>query len=486
MSAPRFLAKNIRSVGKGLLWMLRCGLNQWQQLIHGPYRRVCLGAVFSIFPISAGLAAYSLAPSEEEIYLREHQQNIRQELPLPGIGTQISAVTTHKMVKTFTTGLRKNDTLSSIFSRLSIRDEAAQRFVRRQPKARVLVTPIAGTYIQAKVSSEHDLQSMKIFMESQSPNKPDTVVIIERHGDVFTLKSEPFHYETQPSMAMGIVKTTLQEAALEQGLPEAVVEKIHLPFERFFAHGNQLKPGDSFRLIYERHYMGGDFVRPGRILAMAITHEGRTQESFWADDGTQSGGYYNLDGSTNQLAFIRVPVDNWRVTSPFMSLRRHPVTGVLRPHNGTDFGAPKGTNIYAAADGVITRRRYEERGFGNYLMIQHDEHRVTLYAHMSKIGEGMNVGKRVKKGDIIGYVGATGLATGPHLHYELRLNNRQINPMKVSFPDKDRLEQTQLSRLLARAQPLTSQLALLDQVHSTRPDQKPQQPPQSPKAEKAR
>lgn len=478
MSAPHFLAKNIRTVGQGVLWSMSALATQWQRLIHSPYRRLCFGAAFSFLPISVGLAAYSLAPSEEELLLREQQHSIRHELTLPSFKTQISAVTTHKMVKTYTTSVRKNDTLSSIFSRLSISDEQAQRFVRRQPKARILVTPIAGTYIQAKVTGNHQLQSLNIFLESQESNNPDTVVSIWRHSDGFSLKSEPFHYETQQSMAMGVIKTNLEDAAREQGIPEALIENLKTPFERFFCHGNQLKSGDSFRLVYERHYMGGDFIRPGKILAMAITHEGKTRESFWADDGSKNGGYYNLDGTINQLAFIRVPVDNWRVTSPFMSLRKHPVTGISRPHNGTDFGAPKGTNIYAAADGIITRRRFDEDGFGNYLMVQHDEQRVTLYAHMSKFADGMNVGSRVTKGQVIGYVGATGLATGPHLHYELRLNNRQVNPMKVTFPDKDRLEKTQLTQLLTRAHTLTAHLALLDQVRTAKPGEKKSERPQ--------
>ncbi|MBO7174070.1 MAG: M23 family metallopeptidase [Burkholderiaceae bacterium] len=469
MSAPSILAKNLRSVGKALLWLSRTALEQWKRLIHSPYRRICLGAAFSLLPISVSIAAFSLAPDDVEKNLRASQKLVETSVPMPAIAEQINVVTTHRLVATHTTYLRRSDTLSSIFARLDINDTPAQRFLRQQTLAQVLVAPRDGIYVQAKVSADNKMQSMRIFMESRSADREDTVVNIVKRGKGFTINSAPFRYETQQGMATGIIKTTLEDGAREHGVPEKVIEQFPMAFERFFSRGNKLQAGDSFRLIYERKLLDGEFVRTGKVLAMAITHNGQTHESFWAEDGTRDGGYYKLDGTTNQLAFIRVPVEGARVTSSFMPMRRHPVTGVLRPHQGTDFGAPKGNKIYAAADGVVTRRRFNEGGFGYYIMITHDDSRVSLYAHMSKIMPHIQVGTRVRRGEVVGLVGATGLATGPHLHYELRVNDRQVNPLKTPIPDKEELTTEELEDLLANARVLTARLALLNRLQTAQP-----------------
>lgn len=469
MSAPSILAKNLRSVGKALLWLSRTTLEQWEYLIRSPYRRVCLGAAFSVLPISVSIAAFSLAPDDIEKELRSTQKLVEVPLPMSGIADQINVVTTHRLVSTHTTYLRRNDTLSSIFARLEIADSAAQRFIRQQPQAQVLVKPREGVYVQAKVSADNKMQSMRIFLESRTTDREDSVVNIQLRGSQYTIHSTPFRYEPQQSMATGIIQTTLEASAVEQGVPEKVIEQFPQVFERFFSHGNRLQAGDSFRLIYERKFVDGEFVRTGKVLAMAITHKGKSHESFWADDGTRDGGYYNLDGTTNQLAFIRIPVEGSRVTSSFMPMRRHPVTGVLRPHNGTDFGAPKGNKIYAAADGIVTRRRYNEGGFGYYIMITHDDSRVTLYGHMSKIMPHVQVGTRVKRGEVVGLVGSTGLSTGPHLHYELRVNDRQVNPLKTNIPDKEELTTEELEDLLGNARVLTARLAMLNRLQTAQP-----------------
>ena len=149
-----------------------------------------------------------------------------------------------------------------------------------------------------------------------------------------------------------------------------------------------------------------------------------------------------------------MPLDFKDVSSEFAPLRRHPVTGVLRPHNGTDFRAPSGSRILAAADGRVTRVAYEARGYGHYVQIDHGLNRTTLYAHMRRVAKGIRPGVIVKKGDEIGYVGMTGLATGPHLHYELQIDGVQINPATADLPDTENLSAYQLAQLRASAQPL--------------------------------
>ncbi len=474
MSAPSILAKNLRTVGQGMRISAHLLGQFWTSIIRSPYRRACLGTLFAVLPISAGIAAYNFSPAEAEAEARSQQKIIEIPLEIPAISEQIDVVTSHRALATHTTMIRKNDTLASIFSRLNVSDADAVRFIRQQSRLQPLSNPREGVYVQAKVSADRKLRSLKLFLEARNAKETDTVVTMTRRGDNrFAIDSDPFVYETQQAMAAGVIRTTLEDALKSAGVPDTVAAQVPEAFERRFNNGLKLTAGDDFRLIYERKYLEGDFVRTGHLLAVAITHAGEPMESFWAADGTKNGGFYNLDGTTNQVAFIRVPVDGARVTSSFMPMRRHPVTGVLRPHQGTDFGAPKGNRIYAASDGVITRKTFNKRGYGYYMIIKHDERRSTLYGHMTRFEKGLQVGSRVKKGQVIGYVGATGLATGPHLHYELRVNNRQVNPLTTNIPDKDRLTPEEKQVLLSQARPLTTRLAMLDRIQSVKPQVAP-------------
>ncbi|HIT95811.1 MAG TPA: peptidoglycan DD-metalloendopeptidase family protein [Candidatus Aphodousia faecavium] len=469
MSAPSILAKNLRAIGQGLCLVVRGCAHSWSTVVKSPYRKLVLGITFGVLPASVAIATYTAYPSDDEQIARSLQTEIVAPLPIPAIADQITVVTTPSAVTTHTTMIRVNDTLGAIFSRLNIEDAALLRFIRGQTLAQPLSTPREGVYVQAKVTADQKAQTLKIFLEARSANQQNSVVTVTRRGDRFVIHSEPFVYETQQAMRAGIVKGNLIDSAKAVGVPDEIAKRMPIALERAINNGLDITDGDDFRIIFERQFMEGDFVRNGKILAVSLTHQGKNYESFWAEDGTRNGGFYNLDGTSSRTTFIRVPVEGARVTSSFMPMRRHPVTGVLRPHQGTDFGAPRGNKIFAAADGVISRRSFDKRGFGNYLMIKHDDSRTTLYGHMSRIAQGMKVGTRVKRGQVIGYVGATGLATGPHLHYELRVNNRQVNPLKTNIPDKEFLTSEEKQQLLADARPLVTRLAMLNRIQSVKP-----------------
>ena len=469
MSAPSILAKNLRAIGQGLCLVVRGCTHSWSTVVKSPYRKLVLGITFGVLPASVAIATYTAYPSDDEQIARSLQTEIVAPLPIPAIADQITVVTTPSAVTTHTTMIRVNDTLGAIFSRLNIEDAALLRFIRGQTLAQPLSTPREGVYVQAKVTADQKAQTLKIFLEARSANQQNSVVTVTRRGDRFVIHSEPFVYETQQAMRAGIVKGNLIDSAKAVGVPDEIAKRMPIALERAINNGLDITDGDDFRIIFERQFMEGDFVRNGKILAVSLTHQGKNYESFWAEDGTRNGGFYNLDGTSSRTTFIRVPVEGARVTSSFMPMRRHPVTGVLRPHQGTDFGAPRGNKIFAAADGVISRRSFDKRGFGNYLMIKHDDSRTTLYGHMSRIAQGMKVGTRVKRGQVIGYVGATGLATGPHLHYELRVNNRQVNPLKTNIPDKEFLSSEEKQQLLADARPLVTRLAMLNRIQSVKP-----------------
>ena len=193
----------------------------WVSMIRSPYRRVCLGTIFTVLPLSAGIAAYNLSPSGAEEEARSRQVMIEVPLAIPAISEQIDVVTSHRPQATHTTMIRRNDTLAAIFSRLNVSDADATRFIRQQRQMQVLANPREGVYVQAKVTADRKLQSLKVFLEARNSKEKDTVLTMTRHGEKrFTLESDPFVYETQQAMSAGVIKTTLEDAL--ETLEEAV------------------------------------------------------------------------------------------------------------------------------------------------------------------------------------------------------------------------------------------------------------------------
>jgi len=204
-----------------------------------------------------------------------------------------------------------------------------------------------------------------------------------------------------------------------------------------------IQPGDEFQVMYERYFTdGGATARDGDILYAALTLGGKQMELYRYKTRDGIVDYFNRQGESIRKALLRTPIDGARVSSKF-GMRRHPVLGFSKMHEGMDFAAPVGTPIYAAGNGVVEDLG-PRNGYGNYVRIKHNQQIATAYAHLSKLGEGIRRGGRVQQGDIIGYVGTTGRSTGPHLHYEVLRGGRQINPMAVDMPSGIALEGREL------------------------------------------
>jgi murein DD-endopeptidase MepM/ murein hydrolase activator NlpD len=224
-----------------------------------------------------------------------------------------------------------------------------------------------------------------------------------------------------------------------------------------------IRQGDSFSLLYEEHYLDGEKLRNGRILAAEFHNRGDRFQAVLFTDPDGRGQYYSPDGKSMRKAFLRSPVDFRRISSTFQRERFHPVLGERRPHRGVDYAAATGTPIKAAGDGrVITRG--VQGGYGNTVIIQHGNNITTLYAHLSRFQKGVTNGSRVRQGQVIGYVGKTGLATGPHLHYEFRINGRHQNPLTVKLPDAEPIPSKYREAFQQQSRPLLAQLDLLNGI----------------------
>ncbi len=254
-----------------------------------------------------------------------------------------------------------------------------------------------------------------------------------------------------------LITSSVYEAARNAGIaPNLVVDLIHL-FSYSIDFQRDIREGDHLNVFYTRRYDDNNrLAEEGDILYASITNRGKEIAlwSFIHDDGSR--GYYDKNGRGVQRLLMKTPIDGARLSSHF-GPRRHPVLGYTRIHRGLDFAAPTGTPIFAAGDGKILQRRYYN-GFGNYIRIQHRNGYQTAYAHLSHFARGVRVGASVRQGDTIGYVGMTGIATGPHLHYEVLRNGKHVNPHTTDLPPTKILNETGKAKLAAQRRKIDAQI----------------------------
>jgi murein DD-endopeptidase MepM/ murein hydrolase activator NlpD len=218
-----------------------------------------------------------------------------------------------------------------------------------------------------------------------------------------------------------------------------------------------IRSGDNYYVQWEEVWQNGEFVTDGEIIAAEFNNNGRTHRAIRFVDDSGHTDYFTPDGHSVRKAFIRAPVDFTRVSSNFNPNRRHPVLNTIRAHRGVDYAAPRGTSIRAAGDGKVIFRGVKN-GYGNAVILQHGGNITTLYAHMSRFASNVKVGSRVRQGQTIGFVGATGLATANHLHYEYRINGVHRNPRTVELPQADPISEKYREQFFTTAAPILEEL----------------------------
>jgi murein DD-endopeptidase MepM/ murein hydrolase activator NlpD len=249
----------------------------------------------------------------------------------------------------------------------------------------------------------------------------------------------------------------LFESAAGAGLSDKLIMNIAGIFAWDVDFVLDIRSGDNYYVQWEEIWQDGEFVTDGEIIAAEFNNNGRTHRAIRFIDDTGRSDYFTPDGHSVRKAFIRAPVDFTRISSNFNPNRRHPILNKIRAHRGVDYAAPRGTPIKAAGDGKVIFRGVKG-GYGNSVILQHGGNITTLYAHMSRFAAKARVGQRVRQGQTIGYVGATGLATANHLHYEYRLNGVHRNPRTVKLPQADPIADKYRERFLASAAPILEEL----------------------------
>jgi len=265
--------------------------------------------------------------------------------------------------------------------------------------------------------------------------------------------------QRQVKVTSNTIRTSLYQAGYDAGLSDKLIMDLANIFGWDIDFALDIRQGDQFRIIYEELWRDGEKIADGAILAAEFVNAGRRLEAVRFVDDEGQAAYYSPEGNAMRKTFLRAPLNFRYVSSGFNPRRLHPVLKRVRPHNGIDYAAPEGTPVYAAGDGRVIRSTYD-RYNGHHVFLQHGSKYVTKYLHFSR--RAVKAGDRVKQGQLIGYVGSTGLASGPHLHYEFLVDGVHRNPRTVQLPDAAPIPDHYRDRFVALSQPLLRQLELLD------------------------
>ncbi|TMH56296.1 MAG: M23 family peptidase [Betaproteobacteria bacterium] len=348
---------------------------------------------------------------------------------------------------------KRSDTLATLIERLGADEDEAATLLRSSRAARPFRLLLPGTTVQAKVDEVGRLRSISFLTDR------DTLLSVDRLGDSFS------RFEQQADVARGIemrsgeIKTSLFAATDAAGIPDGIAVQLADIFGGDVDFHRDLRRGDRFGVVFEAFYHGGKTIRFGRVLAADFYSQRKTYRAVWFQDPWGRGGYYTPDGENLRKVFLRSPLEFSRITSGF-GLRRHPIFQQWRAHQGVDYGAPIGTRVKSTGDGVVSFAG-RRNGYGNLIVLRHHGGYSTYYAHLRNFALGLRAGRRVVQGEIIGYVGQTGWASGPHLHYEFHLHNQNRNPLTMAFPTAQPILAIELAAFRRTAEPVIARLDLL-------------------------
>ncbi len=324
--------------------------------------------------------------------------------------------------------VNRGDNLSSMFLRLGLKAQEVQNILDLGATADTLTHLLPGQEIKVKIGENKELQELVYDVAEKS-------LYIRREQDKLQATDVEHELETRAGFAIGVIDSSLFEAGQDSGLSDTITLEMAAIFRWDIDFAQNLRAGDSFTVLYEEHYLAGEKIRDGDILAAEFTNREKTYRAVRFKQGSEEAMYYTPEGLSLRKAFLRTPVKFSRISSGFNLKRYHPVLHRIRAHKGVDYAAPVGTPITAASDGKIEFKGIKG-GYGNTVIIQHAGKHSTLYAHMSRFARGLKQGSAVKQGQTIGYLGQSGLATGPHLHYEFRVNGVHKDPLSAKFMPK--------------------------------------------------
>ncbi|HEX5286158.1 MAG TPA: M23 family metallopeptidase [Polaromonas sp.] len=399
-------------------------------LRHHPKR---VTASLAALLLGTGVTAFGVVPLAPDAADLPVHQVVEVVQPLPTqVQTDALADFSFNLFRTEST--RSSDTADALLKRLNLDDAAAAAFLRKDPNAQVILAGRPGKNVTVEASDSQQL--LKLSMRWPSDDQAVfNRLLIERTATGFSSRIETALYTSSARLASGNIQTSLFAATDEARIPDGVGVQIAEIFSGDIDFRRALRKGDRFNVVYETLEADGEAMRTGRVLSAEFVNAGKAFQAMWfqppgkdAAGAPNKGGYYTLDGQSLRRAFLSSPVEFSRISSGF-AMRFHPVLQQWRAHLGTDFAATTGTPARTVGDGVVEFAGVQN-GYGNVIFIKHRNNRETVYAHLSKIM--VQRGQNVSQGQTVGLVGSTGWATGPHLHFEVRVNGMQQDPMTAA------------------------------------------------------
>ncbi len=418
-------------------------------LSHAHKMKLRWMVTMSTVPLLGVVTAFGIMP-QTVFNNTSEQKTIIEDIALP-----VSAET-ESTTATFWRNERvqRGDTVAELLRRLSVEDIAASNFLLKDKAAASLRQLSVGREVQSEIAADGSLLALRYL------NNTGEQVVIEKNGGGFKTSTLPAQLEQRVFMRTGEIKSTLYAATDAAGLSDPVANQMADIFAGDIDFHRDLRKGDKFTVVYEVNYCNGEPVRSGRILAAEFINQGHPYRTVYFQTSSTTGDYYTPDGKSMHKAFLRSPIEFSRVSSGFSMSRFHPILNKWRSHKGVDYAAPMGTKVKVTSDGIVALVG-KQGGYGNVIMVNHAGRYSTVYGHLSRFAAGLHRGQHVAQGEVIGYVGMTGLATGPHLHYEFRVDGTQRDPLKVALPDGAPISEAQKTAFLGGTQELNDRLAML-------------------------
>ena len=404
--------------------------------------------VFSLFKLSS-----------REVVIEESEplsiENLNEIPPAPSSDRYGIQIADHQIIEST---IKRNESLYIILSRHGVSPDTIHQIQLAARDKVNLTRMVPGQSYNIYKNADDTVSS---FVWRNAPTEYTAIHL----GDEIQIEQNTIPVETRMSAVSGSINSSLAASIMEQGVSQRlVVELANIYAWTIDFYG--LRKGDQYKILYENRYIEDEYIGIGKIEAVEFVHRGEVKKAYYFDNGEQ-GGYYDEEGNSLRRAMMRVPFEyNPRISSSFSHSRMHPILNTRRPHYGTDYAAPTGTPILAAGDGVVTEAQYRG-GNGNIVQIKHNSVYRTAYLHMSRFAPGLRPGVNVKQGQVIGYVGQTGLATGPHLCYRLYKNDTPVNSVTYDFPAHEGISDEHIADFLAEVERLDR---MMDQILVTESD----------------
>lgn len=388
----------------------------------------------------ATLTAFAVAPLTEEplppnLRIIEPVSLLPQPLPVEGDFLRQTVIS-------------RGESLGSLFRKLGDQDRDLVDFVRTDATARKLLRLQAGATVRAEVDGQNQIQSLSYPLDGGSDiDQPPMRLELQRSDAQWQARVVPMVLDRTLVTRTATITSSLFAATDQAGIPDAITAQIPEIFASDMDFHRDVRKGDKLRVVYETFTDPQTLSdgKPGKLLAVEYQSENRRLEAVWFERADGEGDFYNFDGRTLRKTFLRSPMEFTRISSGFSLGRRHPVFRDWRAHKGIDYAAPSGTKIRTIGEGVVEFVGVQ-RGYGKVVIIKHDRERSTLYAHMSKFAPKVTEGAKLSQGEVIGYVGQTGWASGPHLHFEFLVNGEPNDPAAVLPPPEPPLDMQALAR----------------------------------------